>query len=103
MRFYLVQAVLRSQYGISRMKHRIVVAPDAIGAARECFTDLPASSKVPGKKFPEHFKVWAQSTPESFRDDVGTLVVDDEFDEDTNTPLDAIMDMFESKPVEVRL
>jgi hypothetical protein len=102
-KFYLVRAVLRTSWGISRAKARIVVAADPIQAARECFDDLPKGQRTPKVKYPEYFKVWPERDRETFMGEVGAIDVDDAFDEDTSTPLDTIRDMFEAKHVEVRL
>jgi hypothetical protein len=100
-KFYLVQAVLRSKYGVSTSKHRIVVADDPIGAARACFEDLPSMSKDVGGKFPEMFKVYPERDRETFMEEVGPITLVDSYDE--GVTLDYIVDMFEAKAIEVRL
>lgn len=102
-KFYLVQAVLRTKFGMSRARHRILTATDPIAAARECFNDLSATSKIPGKKYPERFDVYPERDRDTFMEEVGALTIDEDFDEDTKTPYDAVADMFEAKPIEVRL
>lgn len=97
MRFFLVQAILKSKYGESKARPRIVAAKDQICAARTCFDELPPSSKN-DKKFPDRFKVWAQRTPESFIEDVGSIVLD--FEENT---CDTVEDLFVANHEEVRL
>lgn len=104
LKFYLVQAVNRSRFGLSKSKHRVVVAKDAIEAARNCFDDLPKSAKTPGQKFPEYFKVWAERDRTTFMAEVGALTVHDNDDDgEGGSPLDAIIDVFEATPQEVRL
>ena len=95
-RFFLVQAVLKTAYGEYKARPRIVVGSDPISASRVCFDELGSNAKVPGKKFPDRFLVWSQRSFESFNENVGSIVVD----EDTG---DSVEDMFESTPVEVRL
>lgn len=102
MRFFLVQAVLRTTWGKSKSEHKIVAAKDVICAARECFDSLSDSQKKPGVRYPEFFKVWPMTSPETFMSEVGALEIEDEFDEDSTTAFDQIFDMFD-KHVEVRL
>ena len=102
-RFYLVQAVLRTNYGRSKSKHQIVTATDPIGAARAMFDELPTAQRIPKKSFPEYFKVYPERDRETFMEEVGGLKIEEEMDEDTRTPYDAVCDMFEATAIEVRL
>lgn len=103
MRFYLVQAMLNTRYGLSGTRHRVVAADDPINAAKECFDDLTDGQKRPGVRYPDHFRVWAQLEPVVFQKEVGPLRVEDDFDEDSKPALKQVEDMFEGKYTVVRL
>lgn len=103
MKYFLVQAVMKSQWGTSNSDPRIVAAEDPVGAAKACFDDVSVVYHGAKKKFPLFFKVWNQRTPANFADEVGPLKLEEEFDEDSKTSYDAVADMFEAKYIEVRL
>lgn len=103
LKFFLVQPVIQTQFGVRNDEHRIVVGADPAAAARNCFDELPTRLKEKGKRFPTMYRVWAARTPESFHENVGSLVLEEEFDEDSSSSYDAVADMFDTKFVEVRL
>lgn len=100
MKFYLVQAVMRSSWGSSKSTPRIVSAKDPIDAARAMFDAIRRNL---GRKVAEKFMIYPQRDPAAFMEDVGPLKIGEDFDEDTPTPYDAVCDMFEARAIEVRL